>query len=659
MLKPLPAQGRQRVVISSIEPVIDAGRFPVKRIVGETVQISADVFTDGHDSVSAAVLYRHRHSADWSEVPMTFKDNDRWTAEFVVSLVGEYEFRVTAWIDHFLTWYRDFQKRVGAGQDVSTDLLIGAKFVSAALKHSADDESADREQLHLWEQRLRSADAAAHIDRIVSDPEILHLVQKLGPRKFVTEADFDGHVTVDRKRAQFSAWYEVFPRSTSSEINKHGTLADVARRVPAIREMGFDILYLPPIHPVGRTFRKGPNNAATAAPGDVGSPWAIGATEGGHKAIAPELGTVADFKKLITVVRDQGMELAMDIAFQCSPDHPYVKSHPQWFLHRPDGTIQYAENPPKKYQDIYPFNFESDDWQSLWAELRDVFRYWIQLGVRTFRVDNPHTKPFPFWEWCIGSLKAEYPDLVFLAEAFTRPRIMERLAKLGFTQSYTYFTWRNTTQDLTEYLTELTQTNLAEYFRPNFWPNTPDILNEYLQQGVRSAFVARLVLAATMTASYGIYGPAFELQWSTPREPGSEEYLNSEKYQIRHHDLEQPDSLAPLIQRVNQIRQRFVCLHANENLVFHHVDNPNLIAYSKQTPDGRETILSIVNLDAHYTQSGWIELSPKLKNLPANGRLELHDLLSDAHYTWQGSRNYVELNPTICSAHVFSITPGS
>jgi starch synthase (maltosyl-transferring) len=420
-----------------------------------------------------------------------------------------------------------------------------------------------------------------------------------------------------------------------------------------VAELGFDVLYLPPIHPIGRVKRKGKNNALDAGPGDVGSPWAIGSDEGGHKAVHPDLGTLDDFHRLVDAARELGIDLALDIAFQCAPDHPYVKEHPDWFTWRPDGTVQYAENPPKKYQDIYPFNFETEDWRGLWEELKSVFEFWIEQGVTVFRVDNPHTKPFPFWEWVVNELKAKHPELIFLAEAFTRPKIMHRLAKLGYTQSYTYFAWRNTKHELMEYFTELAHGPGREYFRPNVWPNTPDILTEYLQHGGRPAFSARLLLAATLGANYGIYGPAFELSERLPREPGSEEYLDSEKYQLRTWDLERADSLRYLIARLNAIRRDNAALQDDGTLEWVTTENNELISYVKATPDLSNMLLMIVNLDPHHAQSGWVDIDLAGLELEADTPYQVHDLLTDARYLWHGKRNYVELPPGM--GHVFAV----
>jgi starch synthase (maltosyl-transferring) len=446
----------------------------------------------------------------------------------------------------------------------------------------------------------------------------------------------------------------MFPRSAGNG-QAHGTFRDVEAQLPYVAGMGFDILYLPPIHPIGNGKRKGRNNALAAAPGDPGSPWAIGSADGGHKSIHPQLGTPAEFRHLVAAAREQGLEVALDIAFQCAPDHPYVTEHPAWFRHRPDGSIQYAENPPKKYQDIYPFNFDTDDWKALWLELRSIFEHWIDEGVTVFRVDNPHTKPYPMWEWMIGEIKREHPQVIFLAEAFTRPRPMHRLAKLGFTQSYTYFTWRNTKAELTEYFTELAHDASREYFRPNVWPNTPDILHEYLQSGARAAFVARLVLAATLSANYGIYGPAFELMEHVPREPRSEEYRDSEKYEIKAWNRERPDSLRPLIARVNAIRRTNPALHGNWRLRFHAIDNPQLLCYSKGTEDLANVVLTVVNLDPRNPQTGWTTLALAELGVDPAAAFEVHDLLTDARYRWQGPHNYVELRPSELPAHILRV----
>jgi starch synthase (maltosyl-transferring) len=474
-------------------------------------------------------------------------------------------------------------------------------------------------------------------------------------RRFATELASPLPLVVDPEHARFSAWYELFPRSTSPDPRRPGTLKDCLERLPYVAGMGFDVVYLPPIHPIGRQFRKGPNNSTTAADSDPGSPWAIGGPEGGHKSIHPELGDMEDFRAVVKRASELGLHLALDIAFQASPDHPYVKEHESWFRKRPDGTIQYAENPPKKYQDIYPFDFESRDWATLWEELKSVFLFWIGEGVRVFRVDNPHTKPFPFWEWVIGQVKSEYPDALFLSEAFTRPKIMYRLAKLGFSQSYTYFPWRNVKHELITYFTELTKTSVREFFRPNHWPNTPDILTEFLQTNGRAGFTMRFILAATLGANYGIYGPAFELMENHPKQPGSEEYLDSEKYQVRRWDLNATGSLRELISLVNRIRRENAAFQNDWTLEFHPIDNEQLICYSKQSEDGSDIIVTVVNLDPHHLQAGYVELPLERFQIEAVRPFQAHELLTGARYLWSGPRNYVELDPASIPAHIFRI----
>jgi starch synthase (maltosyl-transferring) len=595
--------------------------------------------------------FRQDGEEDWSQIAMQPLVNDRWAAEFRVEQLGTYRYTVVGWIDHFTTWRHDLRKRIEAGQDVAVELLIGADLVHQAADRASDG---DRQQLKRIEEQLRSDRVRQQPTAVVDDVKLVALMSQWSRPPAPETRGPDLLVTVERRRAAFSAWYEMFPRSAADEA-RHGTLKDVEARLPYVASMGFDVLYLPPIHPIGRSHRKGPNNAPEAQPGDVGSPWGIGSEEGGHQAIHSKLGTIADFRSLVRAAEKHGVELALDIAFQSSPDHPYVREHPEWFRNRPDGTIQYAENPPKKYQDIYPFDFETEAWRSLWEELKCVFQFWIDKGVRIFRVDNPHTKPFAFWQWVLEELRREHPDLIFLSEAFTRPKVMYRLAKAGFSQSYTYFAWRDTKHELTEYFTELTRSGVREFFRPNLWPNTPDILPESLQVGGRAAFMSRLVLAATLSGNYGIYGPPFEHGWSAPREPGSEEYLHSEKYQVHHHDVDRPDSLQHFIARVNAIRRESPAIaHAGE-LVFHNAENEQIICYSRATPDGSDIVLVIVNLDPNYRQAAWIELPLEKFDLPANRPYQMHDLLTDARYLWHGNRNYVELDPATSPAHIFRI----
>jgi starch synthase (maltosyl-transferring) len=646
-----PEGGQRRVAIEGVSPEIDGGRFPVKRIVGQKVTVKAAIFADGHEQLSAVLKYRADDESQWTEIPMRRLVNDRWVAEFEPDRLVPYWYTLTAWADRFLTWQHDLQKRVAAGQDVAVELLIGADLVGAAASR-ADD--VDAQLLNRWAETLRKPHAPNRVEQALS-PTLAEIMQRYPDRRWATEYGRELAVDVDRPKARFSAWYELFPRSCSPTPDRHGRLRDCEPWIRRIARMGFDVLYLPPIHPIGRTHRKGRNNSVVAGPDDPGSPWAIGALEGGHKSIHPELGTLEDFHWLISVAEKYGVEIALDIAFQCSPDHPYVTEHPEWFRRRPDGTIQYAENPPKKYQDIYPFDFETDHWPHLWDELRSVILFWAEQGVRIFRVDNPHTKPYRFWEWVIREVKRVYPEAIFLSEAFTRPRPKYYLAKSGFTQSYTYFTWRNTKHELTEYLNQLMHTELREFCRPNLWPNTPDILPEYLQFGGRPAFMARLVLAATLSGNYGVYGPPFERYVGQPREPGSEEYHESEKYEIHHWDPETPGLLDDFMRRVNQIRRENPALHNDWSLRFREIDNEQLLAYTKCSEDQQNLILVVVNLDPYHKHSGWLELPLDELGLPAERSYQVHDLLGEGRYLWSGRRNYVELDPQIAPAQIFRI----
>jgi len=637
--------GRRRAVIEAVVPQVDCGRFPAKRVVGDGVLVEADAFADGHDLI-VAVLRDRPPGGAWRETPMASVHNDRWQASFTVDQVGRHEYQVVAWADAWQTWRADLRTRLDASQDVALDLLIGAQLVQAAAQRARDPDAADLARLA---DKLPEADGATVALGAVLDD----LMTRNADRSNATESDVFA-VAVDPVHARFSSWYELFPRSAGPD-GRHGTFRDVIGRLPYVAGMGFDVLYLPPIHPIGTTFRKGPNNVTTSGPDDPGVPWAIGSPEGGHTSIHPELGTLADFAELVAAARAHGIRIALDIAFQASPDHPWVHEHPTWFRRRPDGTVQYAENPPKKYQDIYPFDFESDDWPDLWQALCEVMRYWIGQGVSIFRVDNPHTKAFPFWEWAIGELKRDHPDTLFLAEAFTRPKVMYRLAKLGFSQSYTYFTWRNTKWELQSYFEELSSAPVSEYFRPNAWPNTPDILHEVLQGGGRPAFEARLVLAATLSASYGIYGPAFELMEHTPREPGSEEYLDSEKYEIKRWDLDRDDSLAPLIARVNAARHAHPALQRNDGLAFHDVDDPQLLAYTKRSSDGQDVVLTVVSLDFAAPRRGIVMLPLEALGLPTDAPYDAVDLLDGRVARWEGPRQLIELDPAVMPARVLHL----
>jgi starch synthase (maltosyl-transferring) len=636
--------GRRRVVIEGVQPLIDGGRFPIKRVIGDWVVVEADVFADGHDQVECRLLFRRQADAGWTEVTMRPLGNDRWRAEFQVSEMGRYHYTLEGWISRFGTWRAALAKRLEAGQDIQVDLLIGAELIEASARQAP---AAEAELLQAWARRLREPGEVAGRAGLAMDETLGKLALAHTSRELGTRYELEPAVVVDRVRARYSTWYEVFPRSCAAEPGRHGTFKDCETWLPYIAGMGFDVLYLPPIHPIGRSFRKGRNNTVEAQPGDVGSPWAIGGEEGGHTGVHPELGTLDDFRRLVERAQATGLEVALDLAFQCTPDHPWVRDHPEWFRRRPDGTIQYAENPPKKYQDIYPIDFETPAWRELWNELLKVILFWVEQGVRILRVDNPHTKPFPFWEWALNKVKAQYPDVLFLSEAFTRPRVMYRLAKLGFSQSYTYFTWRNTKAELTEYFTELTQSEVREYFRPNLWPNTPDILHEFLQVGGRPAFAIRLVLAATLGANYGIYGPAYELGENTPYQPGSEEYLNSEKYEVKHRDLNAPQSLRTLISRVNQARRANPALQRNDTLRFHQTDNPMLLCYSKTSVDLSNVVVVVVSLDPSHAQAGWLELDLKALGIPTDQALEVEDLLANQRFLWQGRRNYVEVAPPV------------
>ncbi len=647
-----PKEGRRRVVIEAISPEVDGGRFPVKRTIGDRVRVEADIFVDGHDSISALVLYRPDGSEFWIQEPMQPLGNDRWSAEFTVTELGRYRYTIQAWIDHYETWRKDLLKRIAAKGDTAVDYLIGAQLIEDAASRAVEpDASFLGEQVSI----MRSEEDLTRKRESATSHALNEAMVKYPNRRYSTDADREIVLVVDPLRARFSAWYEFFPRSTSGVEGQHGTFADCEARLQYAADMGFDVVYFPPIHPIGVNFRKGPNNLPASDPGDVGSPWAIGSAEGGFKSVHAELGTLEDFRRLLRRASELGIQIALDIAFQASPDHPYVKDHEDWFRKRPDGTIQYAENPPKKYQDIYPFDFETPQWFELWRELKSVFRYWIEQGVRIFRVDNPHTKTFPFWEWVITEIKGEFPAVLFLSEAFTRPKVMYRLGKLGFSQSYTYFPWRTVKHEITSYLSELTQTGVRDFFRPNHWPNTPDILPEFLQTGMRSSFLIRFLLAATLGANYGIYGPAFELLESRPVRPGSEEYIDSEKYQLREWDVENSRNLRDLITQVNRIRRENPALQLDWTLQFHHIDSDQLICYSKQSVDEANLIIVLINLDPHHAHSGFVTLPLDQLKIDGNQPYQVHDLLTDAKYFWHGERNYVELHPDRMPAHIFCL----
>ena len=648
----LDARLQRRVVIEGVEPQVDDGRFPVKRTVGEEVIVQADVLADGHDAVAAVVLFRKVGDQQWREAPMRPLDNDRWQGVFRVDTLGRYEYTVEAWVDRFASWRQDLSKKAGAGQDVSLELVEGAALVAVAVDRAADTKSGEPVLATLGILQ-NGDDLAARMAAALSD-DLATFMAARPDRNHATRYDRILPVVVDRERARFGAWYEMFPRSAGTDPSRSATFAEAAAILPYVASMGFDVLYLPPIHPIGRSFRKGPNNTLTAGANDPGSPWAIGSEEGGHTAVEPGLGTIEEFDTFVAAAAAQGLEIALDVAFQTSPDHPYVREHPDWFRQRPDGSIKYAENPPKKYQDIYPLNFESDDWRGLWHELKGIFEFWIQHGVRIFRVDNPHTKPFHFWEWALAELTREYPDTIFLSEAFTRPKVMKYLAKIGFSQSYSYFTWRNTKEEIVEYFTELTGTSVREYLRPNLFANTPDILHAYLQRGGRPAFQIRLVLAGTLGASYGIYS-GFELAENVPVRNGSEEYLDSEKYQIRVRDYQRADSLAEFISQINAIRRAHPALQHDWGLSFHRTDNGELLAYSKRSLDGRDLILVVLNLDPVNMQHGFVQLPIVAWGLTPHATVEVVDLLSTERYFWRGEWNYIRLDPQDRVAHILHV----
>ncbi len=650
--------GRRRVIIEGVSPEIDDGRYSAKRFTGETFAVQADIFTDGADCMSAMLCFRSASARAWKRVPMKPLVNDRWEGELMSGEPGEYEFTVEAWIDHFETWRRGLVKKIEAGQDVSLELRTGAGMVEGAATRASKKDAARLREL----ASVMTTGDAGVAQSAARCEELDGLMHRYPDKAFATQYDKVLGLRVDQKKAGFSSWYELFPRSWAEEPGRHGTFRECQRLLPLVARMGFDVVYLPPIHPIGSAKRKGPNNALVAGPDDPGSCWAIGSADGGHKAVHPELGTVEDFREFVAEAEMHGVSVALDIAFQCSPDHPYVKEHPQWFTWRPDGTVQFAENPPKKYEDILPIDFETEDWKNLWIELKSVMLFWMEQGVRIFRVDNPHTKAFLFWDWAISEIQKEYPDAVFLAEAFTRPKVMARLAKGGFNQSYTYFTWRNTKHDLQEYLTELTTTELREYMRPNFWPNTPDILHEELQSGHRSTFITRMVLAATLSSNYGMYGPAYELCEHVPVRKGKEEYLDSEKYEIKSWDMDRPGNIRAEITTVNHIRRENSALQQTCNIEFLRVDagegreHDMLMAYVKRSPDDSNIILTVVNLDPQNTHAGWLRFPLETFELPHTHHFRVEDLLSGRTYEWDSEWNYIQLNPEYMPAHIFRVS---
>ncbi|MQA30963.1 MAG: DUF3416 domain-containing protein [Luteitalea sp.] len=700
-VRQVPAALARRAIVERIRPQIDGGRFPIKRTIGEAVEVNAGIFADGHDVIVAVLRDRTRpataHTEDpapadtssagvttgsasvedargrvanavssvravvdqhgWRETPMALAapGTDEYKGTFVVDHPGWHEYSVVAWVDPFQTWRRDLRVKAAAGQDVSVELLEGSALVRAAAARATGLDA--RWLLSQAETLCALSPIAARID-VGTAGKLSALMLDHADRSQATTSGVL-RVWVDRERARFASWYEMFPRSAGPDPTRSATFREACRRLSAIADMGFDVLYLPPIHPIGRSFRKGPNNSLSAKPGDPGSPWAIGSEAGGHTSVEPGLGSLDDFESFRAEAERLDLEIALDLAWQCSPDHPWVREHPEWFRRRPDGTIKYAENPPKKYQDIYPLDLACEDWRELWTALLDVTLFWIARGVRIFRVDNPHTKSFGFWEWLIDQVHGRDPSVIFLAEAFTRPSLMRYLAKAGFTQSYTYFTWRNTKPELEAYFTELTTTEMREYFRPNLFANTPDILHPYLQEGGRPAFEARLVLAATLGATYGIYS-GFELCENTAV-PGTEEYLDSEKYQIRVRDWSHPGHIAELVTRVNQIRRAHRALQSNGSLRFHPTDNPQILAYSKTSSDGRDAVFVAVNLDPRAMQHGHVQIPAELSASQVGdpqSDYAVHDLLTDTRYIWRGDWNYVRFDPGVCQAHILTFVHG-
>ena len=646
MLRAFPS-----AVIENLQPLIDGGRYPIKRVVDEDLVVEADVFKAGHDVVAAALKWRILGDSRWQETPMTHIDNDRWRGACTLYENAIYEYTVEAWTETFRGWRDEFTKKFEAGVSALTsEALEGAALLEAAARRAYDYNDAAR--LLELSQGIAAGDPA-EINAIAQSGELEVLMATYPDRSVATQYSPPPRVIVDHAIARTAAWYEFFPRSAEGRGDRGSTLRDCLPRIDDVQAMGFDVIYFPPIHPIGSTNRKGRNNSTTCLPQDPGVPYAIGSDAGGHKDIDPALGTLDDFDWLQAEVRNRGMEIALDFAINCSPDHPYVREHPEWFYQRPDGSIKYAENPPKKYEDIYPLNFRCEDWQALWEEMKSIILFWADHGVRIFRVDNPHTKPLAFWEYLITEVRAKYPDVLFLAEAFTKPKMMKALAKAGFTQSYTYFTWRDSKQELTEYFTELTQTDMREYFRGNLWPNTPDILPFGLQEGGRPAFMIRAALAATLSSLYGIYS-GFEL-CENQALPGREEYADSEKYQWKERDWNGPGNIKDWIARLNKIRKENRALQFYDNLRFYQADNDAILFYAKMTAARDNIILVVVNLDPHRKQSSYIDVPIDQFGSTDDDVYQVHDLISDARYMWHGRRNYVELDPEIQPAHIFRV----
>lgn len=639
-----------RTVIENVKPEINAGAHAAKRVAGQRFQVTADIVADGHDVLNAHIKYRFGKAKKWQYAPMHEVNNDEWAGEFIAEKQGKYTYTIEAWVDYPLTWQHNIERKIQDGQHVSVELLDGIQYLEAAAK-ACKEEAAYLNDLKAAFQNEESYKYA--VEEATS--ERLHEIFHNHPGKqFATTYDRELPLEVDREKALYSTWYEFFPRSASRTPGEHGTFKDCLDIIPYVAEMGFDTIYFPPIHPIGTAFRKGKNNTTTTVEGDVGVPWAIGNKEGGHKDILPELGSFDDFKAVVARAKEHGIEIALDFALQCSPDHPYVKENPSWFKWRPDGSVQYAENPPKKYQDIYPIYFESEDWENMWEEFVSIVLHWNKLGIKIFRVDNPHTKPYGFWEYLIAEVRKKDNDVLFLAEAFTRPKVMQRLAKVGFNQSYTYYTWRNNKAELIEYMTELTKGDMKDYFRPNFWPNTPDINPWMLQGGNENLYIVRHMMAATLSSNYGMYGPVYE-QIANDAYVGKEEYLNSEKYEVRHWDWTKTNKLKQLITRINHIRKQHKALQYTNNIEFCHIENEQILAYFKRSEDGSSNMLFVVNLDPYNKQGGWVQVPRHLMGIDNSTPIRMNDLVTGNSYIWHDEWNFVELDPFQVPYHIFSI----
>jgi starch synthase (maltosyl-transferring) len=639
-----------QLVICNIKPGIHHGLYPIKRVVGDTIIVQADIFTEGHQHIGANLLWRKQKSREWTPVPMHQIGNDQWEAAFTPEGVGFFEYTIEAWSDPFSTWKEEVIKKIESDVFTPIDLDSGIETLKYMVRNTQGIH------IHQSLKELQSNTIPKQILTVIKNLQV-----PSDPRKYIAKEKITQHhqihkVSVKRKRALFSSWYEIFPRSCSTVPGKHATFDDVIQLIPKVADMGFDVLYFPPIHPIGHTNRKGKNGAPHAKPNEPGSPWAIGSEEGGHKSIHPSLGMLEDFRRVIEIAKKHQMEIACDIAFQCSPDHPYIKDHPEWFKWQSDNTIRFAENPPKKYEDIVNFDFDTEHSHDLWLELKSIVEYWIAQGVNIFRVDNPHTKPFDMWGWLITEINKSYPDVIFLSEAFTRPKVMQQLSLIGFDQSYSYFTWRNSKHELIEYMTELNSSPLREYFRPNFWPNTPDILPEMLQYGGKPAFESRFILAATLSSNYGIYGPVFENCIGRAIE-GHEEYQESEKYELKSMQQYTGENISPLIKIVNRIRKEFTALQTTWNFQFCETENDHLIAYIKYSQENDPHLLIIVNIDYTHTQEGTVCIPIDTLGIETDKPFVVHDLLNGEKYVWSGTKNYIKIDPHQCPAHIFALSP--